>query len=745
MNHRYNCFKVIRGVIGLTVFSVGMAGAALPSYDFNDGTLQGWHNRVWDLSANGGAGGWVDLASNIEKMPPEINGGVIQPEGAWNGLFEGNGTELRHNGDGDKHLNTMWARSPEFSITADDWVDVYMIFYGGEAYGIAPTNDSDASVSYTAESYQWKGIALRKVSTGEYVLTRGIPGPSGFSKRVLKIRAHELAPFVSEAETYTWDLINMSRGGWGWVALDDISVTNAVLHTPTEVTWTGAIDNSWLTIDNWLGGMPVSNSILYNASSTANLFQTLEADIEIEGITVNDPANDVIITNNTLTIGTGGIDMSSATRSLTIGSAMVLSGNQEWKITGSGIFTNGHSINNEGRTLTINNSSPVAIRNMSGSGGLIKNGSGSLTALQQGSFTGGTVLNGGDSHIKGGINGFGADWTPLAINNARLIFNGGSIATRQLSLNNAVMGIGRNGNLNFINLVSRGVSTIGVSECRLGDGAGGFFTNIFDVVDGTLTIDANRLVDSNKNRGTNSLAKIGAGTLIVARIADNWDYAYGGATLIGGGVLEVSRLANGGTNTSYIGTSSNAAENLALFNGGTLRYTGAAVSIDRLFSLGLGGGALDASGTGALSFTNTGTMGFIDSGARTLTLKGNNTDANNLSAVIGDNGGATTLMKEGTGTWILSGTNTFTGVTSVTAGMLSLAHTNVLPVTMDVYITSGAKIHLSAGTHIIRKLFIDDELQPMALLGETNRPDALSGPGYFYPVLGKAGTTLMFK
>lgn len=71
--------------------------------------------------------------------------------------------------------------------------------------------------------------------------------------------------------------------------------------------------------------------------------------------------------------------------------------------------------------------------------------------------------------------------------------------------------------------------------------------------------------------------------------------------------LTVSNLANGGA-ASSIGSATNAAGNIVV-HGGTLKYTGGAVSTDRLFTIGSVGGTIDASGSGAVNFTNTGTMG----------------------------------------------------------------------------------------------------------------------------------------
>src|SRR5205085_10984334 len=119
--------------------------------------------------------------------------------------------------------------------------------------------------------------------------------------------------------------------------------------------------------------------------------------------------------------------------------------------------------------------------------------------------------------------------------------------------------------------------------------------------------------------GTLALAKTGAGTLTLSNAASS----YTGPTTVSGGILSVASLANGGSN-SAIGAASNANTNLVL-NGGTLLYTGAAVSTDRLFSVGTSSGTIDSSGTGALNFTNTGTLGLNgQSGARNLILTGSN-------------------------------------------------------------------------------------------------------------------------
>lgn len=192
-----------------------------------------------------------------------------------------------------------------------------------------------------------------------------------------------------------------------------------------------------------------------------------------------------------------------------------------------------------------------------------------------------------------------------------------------------------------------------------------------------------------------------AGNLVVSNSATvsltSASSSYTGTTSVNtnGAVLEVSKLANGGSNSS-IGASSNAAANLLLNNNTTFRYIGSGDSTDRLFTIsGTNNNhtaILDASGTGAVHFTNTGSLAYgANNQTRTLKLIGSNTDNNSLAATIANNGsGATSLEKDGTGTWVLSGSNTYTGTTTVSAGTLLIQGTQTG--TGTVTVQSGAAI-----------------------------------------------------
>jgi fibronectin-binding autotransporter adhesin len=228
-------------------------------------------------------------------------------------------------------------------------------------------------------------------------------------------------------------------------------------------------------------------------------------------------------------------------------------------------------------------------------------------------------------------------------------------------------------------------------------------TDIF-TVSGTLNTNGKALTIngsgsttiSGVTSGTGSVTKSGTGTLTLSGTN-----TYTGITTVTAGTLSIDLLSNGGSNSS-LGAVSNAATNLVL-DGGTLQYTGAAVSSDRLFSVGTSGATLDGSGTGAVNFTNTSAIGFnSQTGTRTLTLTGTNTGYNTLAPVIGDNSGATTLVKNGTGTWVLTGSNTFSGATTINGGTLKLATSSgsALGSTSLVTVNSGGTLMLGASNQI---------------------------------------------
>ncbi len=437
-----------------------------------------------------------------------------------------------------------------------------------------------------------------------------------------------------------------------------------------DFTWdAGGADTNWSTVNNWLGvpdnTVPsAGDNVVFGTGGSAAVINTTSR--TIGSLTFNRDADFALSASGGagLTINTGisAAAPTSTGRTYAIGAPITLGANNVWDISSATGAT----------TLTVSNVITDGVNTY----GLTKTGNGVLRL----------------SGVNNTFNG------PITI-------NGGTLAVTYIGSNTAVVSsIGQNNAIVLDGGVLRheGGSTISSRPYTLGPNGGGFDAsgaagNNYLQITSAMTVSASSGAQtftlSGSNAGTSdSLTNIisgviqnGSGTNVTHLTKSGtgqWRLsganAYTGSTTINGGTLVVQTLANGGVN-SAIGKSTNAAANLVV-DGSALKYIGATVSTDRLFSVGTSGATFDVSGSGSVNFTNAGAMGFnSQSGARTLTLSGTNTGANTLAAIIGDNGGATSLTKTGIGKWVLSGANTYTGSTTVDTGTLALGASDRIP------------------------------------------------------------------
>lgn len=440
-----------------------------------------------------------------------------------------------------------------------------------------------------------------------------------------------------------------------------------IAQSVTAQTWNGGgADNNWTNAANWGGTAPVATNNLTFAGDTrlgpVNNFTagtvfgniTFAAGAEAFTLTGNSFAaastsTPVAITNNSSNLQTLNLAVSVATT----------------------------------RTFTTNGSGgDIAVGSLA-TGSVVKLGEGTLTfgTSNYGSTTtigtsggadGGTIRFTGNKTNQGAITVFAGTFdlngntTSLGSGGVGLALGGGAAGT------SAQVALGTGGTLNLTNAnVTSAASTVGHSI------SGGTINLVnaarsFTPTDGAAAVDLTISSLIANGSGTGSLTKSGAGTM---RLTNQNTYT-GVTRVTGGGLLEFTSVADGGT-ASAIGASSSAAGNLQILNSSGISYLGGTASTDRLFQVGDSTNAdtitVSANGSGAINFTNTGSLTYgTTNQIRTLVLSGTNTGANTLSAKIDNNGSsAVSLTKTGDGTWILAGANnTYTGATTVSAGTL---------------------------------------------------------------------------
>lgn len=324
-----------------------------------------------------------------------------------------------------------------------------------------------------------------------------------------------------------------------------------------------------------------------------------------------------------------------------------------------------------GTNYTLNGGSGGSgnIRNTDGSGAsvlaLVKNGAGTQTLTNINiTQTGGTIVNAGSLIVQGS-----------AANSANVTVNGG---TMQLS------GAGA-------------IAAYSGTNVTIGSGAT-FQLDGFDADNGTAsgTAQGNAEFGGNSSSGS-PLVISGAGTWLITGASSNSVVELGNNSgnslkinMAQGGLINVASgtLRSGGY-SSPDWTSNKASLNVATGAVFELWDGNRPVSVDSLTGGGLIGNAL---GNNAVTL-NVG----VANGSGTFT----GTIADNIKGATGN---TTSLTKLGSGTQVLSGTNTYSGYTTVSAGVLEFAKTNSFYNGLTSYWTtnyttvgSGEPLHLRSG------------------------------------------------
>ena len=664
----------------VTITTTGSGG------DFGDITVlspiaktSGSNTRTLTLTADGSITIKAEIGNSIGtlNLTMNANGGTIS--GDTNGNISVNGKTTFNVGSGSGTFQGVISKTSSLTKSG------------------AGTLILSGANSYTGTTTISKGALRAAHSTALGTTAGGVTVASG--------AALELEGDITiDAETLSLSGSGISTGG----ALRNISGNNSYggLITLSVATHINS-DSGVLTLDvasgdaisatnknitfGGSGNITVADPI---ATGTGTLIKTGAGTLTLSG--VNSYTGKTTISDGTLaygannTLATGAVTVNGDTAVLAIGTwsesvgAVTLTNGS---ITGStGVLTGtSYTVNNPtGTTTTIS-----AI--LGGTGGLTKSNAGTLILSGENSYTGATVINTGTLML--GAAG-GTTNTPLGTMDAgttvtfdaTLDLNGFSLGTAEaLTLNGTGFGgAGALTNSSPTAATCKGLITLGSGSSIIANS--GELT--LDVASGDAISATNRNITFGGSgnitvadpiaTGTGTLTKTGSGTLTLS----------GANSYIGRTTISDGTLAYGANNTLATGavTVNGAAAVLAL-----------GIWTDSVGAVTLTDGSITGTGTGTL----TSTSGFsVFNGT--------------ISAILDGSAG---LTKSGDGTVTLSGANTYTGVTTINAGTLSVATIN----------NGGTSGNLGAASKAPAKLVLGGgTLQYTGATASTNRSFTLT-------------------
>lgn len=440
------------------------------------------------------------------------------------------------------------------------------------------------------------------------------------------------------------------------------STVRLVLFDNTVISNTGT---GSFTINGVVSESGGAKSLTHNGTglTVLNGANTFSGGLTINAGTV-DFGNNAAAGTGTLSLNGGKIEASGASRTLT--NAVTVGGNFEvggaLNLTLSGAMNLGAST----RTITTSNTALTTFSGIvSGTGGITKAGSGTLILSGANTYSGATTINAGVLNIQNATAlGTTAGATTVA-SGAQLQIQGGISSAENITISGTgVSSTGAIRNISGNNTLSGTITRAADSSIQSDSGlltlSGGIGGNFALTVSGSGNTTATGVVS-----GTGALTKTGSGTLVLSGAN-----TYTGATTVNGGTLRA-----GSAGTAF---GNNSSVTLANTSGVTLDLAGFNTSIGSL----AGGGA---------------SGGNVTLGSGTLTTGGNNLSTSYAGVVSGTGG----LVKNGSGTQTLSGANTYSGATTINAGVLNVQNATALGTTAgSTTVNSGGALALGGGITI---------------------------------------------
>ncbi|WP_157152685.1 DUF4347 domain-containing protein, partial [Cellvibrio sp. BR] len=484
--------------------------------------------------------------------------------------------------------------------------------------------------------------------------------------------------------------------GAGSVTLGSNTLTSWIT---ADTTFSGGISGTGGLSVNQSGAatfaLTLSGTNTYTGNTTAMNFGSLrlDGDASVSSSSyLRANGNSVITLLSNQTVGSLGSN--SATATVNLGSFTLSAGGDNTTTTVAGV--------------------------VSGTGNLVKQGSGTMTLTATNTYSGTTTVSAGTLAVASDSN-LGSNTVTLALG-ATLDISGATNIDNAIALSGDAT-VSTSANATLSGVIS-GAHTLAKS------GAAALILSGSNTYAGTTVSAGTLSVASDANLGSGGIS-LAAGTILQvtgATTVDNSITLTGNATVNNSANATLSGVIGGGFNLAKSGAST-------LTLSGTNTYNNTTVSAGTLSAasdsnLGSGGVTLAAGTTLAVTGATTIDNAVTLSGAVTV-----NTSAD--ATLSGNIGGAGSLAKTGANTLTLSGTNSYAGSTNVSAGTLSVAGDGNLG-SGTVTLATGSTLAVTGATTIDNAI----SLAGNATVQTTNAA-TLSGPISGAGGLIKAGASTL--
>jgi autotransporter-associated beta strand protein len=445
--------------------------------------------------------------------------------------------------------------------------------------------------------------------------------------------------------------------------------------------------------------------------------------------------NDSPITNATLTAGSGGTGGSGG------GSGGVTGNNG-----GAGVTSGQNLYLAANATIAVDaTTTPGGLTysgTISGTAGIAKSGTGTLTLSAANDYGGTTSITGGTLQLSGGTNRLPVS-TAVSLSNAAVLdLNGqnqtiaalsSASATSSITLGSATLSVNQSTNTTFAGGVSGsgGLTKLGVGTLLLS--GNNTYSGATTVSAGTLQLSGGNAIGDSSNV---TMANVASAKLDLNGSSETIGSLAGGGNTGGNVLLGSGTLTTGNSvNTTYSGAISGVGGSLTKVGTDILilnhanTYTGTTTVSAGILRAGIAGalasntvfvvngGTLDLNNFALTANSLSGSGGAVSLGTAALTAGGDNASTTFSGAFSG--GAASSLTKTGTGTWTLGGSSAgFQGSTTIGGGVLKV--TGAMGST-DLAVNAGAGLTIdSTGSYVLQGTLTNNGTASVAAGGQLN-------------------------